>query len=361
MESDWYSANWGKMKFNPSLNTKEFFENDSKGFRRCTSTGGTITGSGGDVIIIDDPINPKQGASEKERKAAIDYFTQTLSTRLNDPKRGLYIVIMQRLHEEDLTGYLMKNMPDKFEFICIPAEETEDVRPITLKNYYSDGLYFPQRHDRLFLDDQRVALGSQGYSGQYLQSPRGEGGNLVNGSWFGRFSLSELSPGVVWHFVIDPAYTEKSINDPSAILAFAFYKGNFYIRNVVERWLDFPRLLQFIRQFVYQNGYGKSSKIYIEPKASGLSAAQSLHANTGLNVIIDKAPTIDKISRLDAVAPMIEAGRVYLLEGAQWIQGFIDQVELFPNSKHDDMVDCLSMALLKGRVFSNKSPKSKLI
>ena len=120
-------------------------------------------------------------------------------------------------------------------------------------------------------------------------------------------------------------------------------------------------MIQYIRQFAYQNGYKIGSRVYVEPKASGLSAAQSLKSYTGLSVIIDKAPTIDKVSRLDAVTPIIEAGRVYLLEGQSWIQGFIDQVEMFPNSKHDDMVDCLSMALLKGRVFTNRSPKAKVI
>ena len=363
IESPWYQKYWGdKYDFSKEINTKENFENTYMGVRKCTSTGGTITGSGGDIIIIDDPTNPKKAASEKERNVANKYFSQTLSTRLDDPNIGLFIVIMQRLHEEDLTGYILSEMADKFEHICIPAELTSNVKPEGIRQFYQDGLYFPNRHSKEFLNDQYTFLGSQGYNGQYLQTPMGEGGNRVNGAWFGRFNFNELpEEEVVWHFVLDPAYTEKTINDPSAFMAFCIYNNNMYIRAVSEKWLEFPKLVKYTKEFAHQNGYSYRSKIYIEPKASGLSAAQSLKMNTNLNIIIDKSPTVDKVSRLEAESPKIEAGRVYLLDKASWVRNFIGQVEMFPNGKHDDQVDCLTMALDKIRKIQNRAPRTKVI
>lgn len=362
IESPFYQDRWGdKYSLSKTINTKENFETTKMGVRKCTSTGGTITGSGGDVIIIDDPINPKKAASDTERKAANDYFSQTLSTRLNNPKIGLFIIIMQRLHEDDLTGYLMKEMPDRFEHICIPAELTNDVKPKELRRFYKDGLYFPARHDRDFLNDQYEFLGSAGYNGQYLQTPKGVGGNRVKGSWFGRFNMRELPQSIVWHFVIDPAYTKDTINDPSGFMAFAEHNNNMYIRSVSSGWFEFPALLKYIKSYVVENGYTFKSKIYIEPKASGLSAAQSLKAHTGLNVIIDKPPTTDKVSRFEGVTPTIEAGRVYLLDKAHWLREFVGQVEMFPNAKHDEYPDLLSMSISRIKNVRNRSPKTKVL
>lgn len=358
LESNWFTAQWGDLISNSSdsINTKEYFESTTKGIRACTSTGGTVTGLGGDIIIVDDPINPKKATSEVERNVANEFFDRTLTTRLNNPHIGLFIIIMQRLHENDLTGHLLKLRPEDFKHICIPAELVGNVVPEELRHYYENDLFFQNRFTREYLNKQKIALGSYGYAGQFLQSPSIEGGGIVKRAWFKTFSLKELpDERIVWNFVIDAAYTKKTYNDPSVIVAYTNFNNNVYIRSVSRVWYELPQLLRHIRAFAYENGYSHRSKIYIEPKASGISAAQQLKFSSGLNIILDESPKDDKVTRLSEVSPIIEAGRVHLLFNAGWVEDFLQEIEMFPNGNNDDQVDCLSMLLRKSSRLRSKA------
>jgi len=358
LESSWYVNQWGNLISSSadSINTKEYFESTSKGIRACTSTGGTVTGLGGDIIIVDDPINPKKATSDVERQVANEFFDRTLSTRLDNPDTGLFIVIMQRLHDDDLTGHLMKLRPLDFTHICIPAELTNNILPEELAHYYTDNLFFQKRFPQDYLNKQKIALGSYGYAGQMLQSPTLSGGGIVKRAWFKTFSLKELPEDrAVWNFVVDAAYTKKTYNDPSALIAFCVHQNNVYIRSVSRVWYELPQLIRHIRTFAYENGYTYKSKIYIEPKASGISAAQQIKASMNLNIILDESPKDDKVTRLSEVSPIIEAGRVHLLFNAGWVDSFLEEVELFPNGSNDDQVDCLSMLLRKVLKINSKA------
>lgn len=352
--SQWYQKNWGKhVQIANTMNTKEYFETTMRGFRACTSTGGSVTGTGGDIIIVDDPVNPKKAESDVERETANRFYDTSLSTRLDQPGIGIFIIVMQRLHQYDLTGHLLKKSPEKYKHICIPAEERDNISPPSLEKYYTDDpsggsrLFFPARFSREWLDSIRSDMGSREYSGQMLQSPRLDGGGLVNASWFGRFRLNEIPNDVRWNFVIDTAYTEKKVNDPSAIMAYCEYNDNFYIRGFSRVYFELPRLVKHIGNYTKEMGYSSRSRIYIEPKASGLSAVQQLRHSTRLNIIIDDPPKDDKVSRISDVSAVIEAGRVHLLEDASWVDDFLEEVEVFPNGKHDEAIDLLSMSLKK--------------
>jgi len=155
-----------------------------------------------------------------------------------------------------------------------------------------------------------------------------------------------------WDFFLDTAYTDKTYNDATSLLAFAKWDNNFIIRKVEEVRMEFPELIKKIQEFVHENGYTSSSRIFIEPKASGKSIVQQLKRETGLNVIEDKPPTQDKVSRVNGIAPIIESGRVYLLDG-RYIDSFLNQCAAFPNGTHDDMVDTLVMAVDKYTTRSN--------
>ena len=148
------------------------------------------------------------------------------------------------------------------------------------------------------------------------------------------------------HFVIDPAYTASQQNDPSALMAYKFFDNKWQIIEVQNVRLEFPDLIKHIGRFVHKNGYTSRSKIYVEPKASGKSIVQTLIRETGLNVKEDKPPTKDKVARVQDISASIESGRVSLLKGA-WNEEFLLQCQQFPAAKHDDMVDCLVMALNK--------------
>lgn len=362
IQTEWFRTNWGEhVQISSTNNTKEYFETTSRGIRTCTSTGGTVVGTGADIIIVDDPVSPKNAESEVERATANRFFDTSLSTRLNKPTEGGFIVIMQRLHEYDLTGYLLKKNPGKYKHICIPIEKTEqldNIRPRELEKEYTNNLFFEKRFPFEWCQSMKIELGSRQYAGQMLQSPKVEGGGLVKGSWFGRFNMKELPSDLVWNFVADTAYTKKEVNDPSGMMAFASYEDNLYIRGYTTVYKEFPALIKYMRTWVDQMGYSWKSRIYIEPKASGMSAGQQLKKESALNVILDDPPKDDKVSRISAESATIEAGRVFLLEGAHWVDDFLDQVELFPNGAHDEAIDLLSMALKKHRKSKrNKGPK----
>ncbi len=345
IESDWYKR-MANIKLTMDQNQKMFFENTKRGSRLAVSTGGTVTGRGANVIIIDDPVNPAQALSEIERSRANRYFDETLSTRLNRPGIDLFIVVMQRLHEEDLTGWLLKKNNATWKHIVIPAELTEDVKPPELKYNYKDGLFFPKRFTLKALDSFRDSLGSYAYAGQYLQTPSPRGGGLIKIDWFRYITLHSLPPDVVWDFTVDPAYTTKQENDPSALMAYTTHNGVMVIRSVVAKRLEMPQLMDYLSTFVRDNGYTDQSRIYIEPKASGKSLKQMMVQSTGLNVIEDKPPMVDKKSRVNTITPMMESRGVDLVRGP-WNDSFIQECISFPAAKHDDMVDCLVMGLGK--------------
>ena len=349
IETIWYQSYWPHVSISSDENTKSKFSNTASGMRRATSTGGSITGSGGDVLTIDDPLNPKKAASEIERKAANDYFDKTLSTRLDHPEVGLFLIIMQRLHQDDLTGHCLEKDVDKTKYrhICIPAELGDNVQPVELREKYIQGLFFPNRFRLEYLLDQKAKLGSSAYAGQYNQRPEAEGGTMLKKVWFRYFALHELPRNLPWNFTLDGAYTKDKVNNASVILCYTMYQYDLYIRDVAVVWKSFPELIRFIPEFTMRNGYNRRSKIYIEPKANGISIQQMLHKNTQLNVILDKPPTTDKISRVTTAIPFTEAGRTLLLQDSAWVEPFLYELGIFPNGKEDGQVDCYCMAVDK--------------
>ena len=354
IESDWFIEHFPNVKISKDENTKSKFTTPNGGLRYSTSTGGTVTGMGADIIVIDDPQNPQLARSEVERENANRFFNETLRSRLNNPDNGVFIVIMQRLHENDLTGMLLNKEPDNWKHICLPAELSDNVIPNTLKKYYVDDLLFPQRLSLNVLDSFKLGLGSYGYSGQYMQLPSPADGGIIKRNWFE--VVKEVPKDVTVNFFLDTAYTDKSYNDATSLMAAIYVNNIVYIKEVKAVRLEFPELLKEIQSFVLVNGYTNQSRIYVEPKASGKSIVQQLKKTTGLNIIEDTPPTQDKVSRVSAITPTIEAGRVKLLDG-RYIDEFLNECSAFPNGNHDDMVDTLVMCVNKYTI-SNKNVRA---
>ena len=347
--SDWFKELFPYVELSADEKQKTKYSTPKGGLRYATSTGGTVTGMGADVIVIDDPQNPQHARSDKERENSNTFFNETLRSRLNNPSEGMFIIIMQRLHENDLTGMLLDLEPNEWKHISLPAEVSDNVVPSYLKDFYTDGLLFPQRLNFKTLEGFKIGLGSYGYSGQYMQLPSPSEGGLLKRDWFKDIKLPLLdakgNPApIVWDFFIDSAYTNKSHNDATALMCAGYFENNLYIKEVKGVRLEFPELIREIQSFASSNGYSNSSRVYIEPKASGMSILQQLKRSTGLNVIADKPPTQDKVSRVAAISPVIESGRVFLNDG-RYIDPFLDECAAFPNGTHDDMVDTLVMAL----------------
>jgi predicted phage terminase large subunit-like protein len=350
--SDLYRRLYPHVQLHATRNARHNYRTTEGGQRFSCGTGGAVLGVHAHVLIPDDPINPKEAASEADLKAANRWMNETLSGRKVDRNITLTILIQQRLHEDDPSGHDLRIRPGEIRHICLPAEDTDDVRPPELRGMYKDGLLDPVRLSRAVLDREKIKLGSFGYSAQMLQRPVPEEGGILKKGWFKVLSMEDVLgmarqwlPGAPsWNFTADLAYTAKEINDPSGILAYSRIGPYVAIRCAERFRLEQPDLERRLPTWTMANGYSDRSMLMIEPKANGISTVQNLRARTKLNVIASKAPTKDKVSRTRDVSPLIESGRVILVDG-DWVETFLDEVCNFPFARHDEFVDCLTMAL----------------
>lgn len=356
LKSEWFNDRWGhlfKMKYDE--NRKSQYANDKTGMRTATSIGGTLIGRHADIFIVDDPLDPRRAASEVEIEKPNRWWDTTVATRLTDQAVSVRIIVMQRLHINDLTGHCLTKNPTGYRHICLPGKISDDVRPREMAAKYTDGYLDPVRFGPAVLDKLKVNLGSLEFAGQIMQTPIPEEGNLMKpDKWFKKFSLSELEEKawkneheLAWDMAIDGAFTEDEINAPTALMAYAWFENQLYIREVTNVWMELPELIKFIPEFAHRNQVGKISRIFIEPKASGMPAAQMLNKNTTLNVILDKEPRGDKVARAKASLPFMEAGKVHTLQNAAWEEEYYTQLKTFPTGKYKDMVDVTTMTINK--------------
>lgn len=364
IKSDKFRMLFDGFKIRRDSDNKSFYSNDKKGERKAVSTGGAVTGSHAHLLLIDDPINPKQSNSETLLKTANKWISETLPTRKVDAAITPTILIMQRLNEDDPTSLLLseKEKGGKIKHICLPSDDTFPIYPNALKNNYIDGVMNPMRKNKVVLNEFKRKLGSVMFAAQMGQQPAPMDGNLIKKDWFQWYNKTNIIQQVIndkltVYFYLDSAYDEKSDkgNDPSALMAFVRINKDFYILECVEVWLNFPDLIKFLPKFYKRNLGTKLSVLYIEPKATGVSIYQVLRkSDIPFRVRKDVSPKDSKLVRLTSQTPTIEDLRVYLPSGESWTDSFISQCVTFPNSKHDDMVDCLSASL---RLWKKLKPR----
>jgi len=352
----------GLIQLKSDQNNKGLYENRQRGRRLSTSVGATVTGFHADIIIVDDPINPQMAFSDTTRKNANYWLEQTLSNRKTDKKRSFTIIVMQRLHDEDPIGVkLEKKIP--FKHICLPAELTDldNVRPKKLSLLYKGGLLDPGRMTPEVLQKEKTVLGSVGYAGQYLQSPKSATGNLFKREWIKYYR--ELPKTRRFRTVCswDTAYKIKQENDFSVCTVWAEYETGFYLIGFFHGKLEYTELKNQIQLMAVEF---KPNVILIEDKASGQSAIQELKR---LNLpIYPVSPDKDKILRANQITPTFEAGNIYF-PFSEYINLIIDQLTGFPTTKHDDIVDSITQFInwARGRtagipvIASAKHAKSK--
>lgn len=347
IKSDQYQELFGDLfQIRRDIDSKERFANDKGGERISTTVGGTITGFGAEIICVDDPQDPATAEQEVERERVIKYWIETLYNRLTPLNLGIRFLLQQRLHEADLSGHLLKEQPENFIHICLPAEESKDVKPIILHQFYRQGLLDPIRLSKIELDKLRK-LGSRYFAGQYMQIPSPAEGNIIKKEWFDIVEPTSMAREPVnepIHFFVDSAYTADTENDPTVIMP-CFVRDNFlYVLDISEEWLEFPQLCAHIINYTKKFQVSDNSKIFIEPKASGKSIVQQLRFSTKLNVIEVVAPDKDKVTRAHAITPRLEGRRVKLVNGS-YVTDYLDQLGAFPNGLHDDKVDVTVMAV----------------
>jgi len=201
--SPWYKNAFPEFAISAKQNEKQKFATTKNGYRFATSVGGTLTGEGGNILIVDDPHNPQQIMSEKYRTKTIEWFKNTFSSRLNDKKKGVIIIVMQRLHENDLTGYLLKNS-DEWHHLNLPAIATKNEN-ISIGNFSATRkkgeLLHSKREGESEIERAKSELGSFAFSAQYQQNPVIKTGGMIKPQWFKRHNLVfsyNKTPQRVW-------------------------------------------------------------------------------------------------------------------------------------------------------------------
>jgi predicted phage terminase large subunit-like protein len=340
IQSDKFKKYFPDLEIKHDQNNKGHYKNTQGGERYATSVGGTITGFHAHLLIGDDPINPKGAASEAERDSANSFMDTTLSTRKVNKSVSLIMLVMQRLNEKDPTGNWL-NKPGKEIFhICLPGELSNDVKPVELKENYVDGLLDPIRLNAHDLAGLKIDMGSYGYAGQIQQRPAPEDGGIWK-KWFIPVpdkdfpDVEDLSHyGTDW----DLAYTENEKNSASAFVSAGKLEEKMYVNAMGFKWVEFPDLIKFMN--------ATESPHYIEAKASGKSAKQTLSKN-GIPAVEVKVVGGDKIARATLATPYAEAGLVYIRESLlnKLYNDDKQGILVFPNGAHDDLQDALVQAI----------------
>jgi predicted phage terminase large subunit-like protein len=339
IQSEWYQERWGtRFRLSGDQNVKTEFQNDCRGVMVATSIGGTATGKGGNRLVIDDPHDPQKAESEVQRESAIRFFDRTLSNRLDDKKRDAIVVVMQRLHESDLSARCLEL---GYTHLCLPAESegpTVVAFPSGREVSRSDGeLLWPEREGPAEIVSVKAALGSYAYAGQYQQRPAPAGGGMFKREWFPIVEASPVAVAARCRFW-DMAAT--SDGDYTVGVKMARSKeGLFYIEDVTRgRWTPFERD-KIILQTAQLDGTSVAIYVEQEPGSAGKSVTDAMIRMLVGYPVYAERPTGDKQVRATPFAAQCEAGNVRLVKNIGANHAFIDEHASFPFGKHDDQVD----------------------
>jgi predicted phage terminase large subunit-like protein len=353
LQSGWYRRMWGdRFRLSGDRNQVGQYMNDKRGQMIATSIGGTTQGRGCDIAIIDDPVSPDQALSDAERRTANGWIDNTLRSRLNDPASGAIVLVMQRLHELDPTGYLLNQEPGVWTHLRIPleAEETETWRfPIsgTVIQRDAGGILMPRRFTESAVEElKRHRLR---WAGQYQQRPSPMGGNLIKRSEVRYYGGIDPNTGLpderlptsfdMKVISVDCAFKDTATSDYVAIGVVGVKGRRRYVLNLVNAHLDAAATEAEIRR---QRDVHRVSAVLIEDKANGPAVVQRLKINVPGVIAIN--PQGGKVARMFAAAPEWQSGDWYVDRNAAWTEPFVEQITMFPNAAHDDQADMMSQA-----------------
>jgi predicted phage terminase large subunit-like protein len=373
MRSEWYTR-WFRSEASPfagnpwdfsaDTDQKTYYSNTEGGHRVSLGVGGKGTGYRGDCLIIDDPISAKDAHSKLARDAVIRWKTETMANRFNDQERAAQILIMQRLHEEDLSGFLLRE--GGWEHLRLPSrfEAKNPCRTRTWRgvDFYTDQrktegeLLFPEKFPDRVLEGLHKSVGSYGFAGQYQQRPAPAEGGMLKREWFSRrWTLpGAIAPeGIqartvptdfeLYSIFVDAAFKKTDDSDKVAIGVFGIKGPDVYLLRLAWERMTFTetvtRLVDLKAKFPMVNG------IFIEDKANGSAIIDTL--KNKVPGIVPIEPDGGKESRIASVSPFIEAGNFWLPLSATWLDDFITEACAFPKAPHDDAIDMTAYALLR--------------
>jgi predicted phage terminase large subunit-like protein len=401
IKSDWYQDRWGdQFQILKSADAKRLFENDRNGRRLASSVTSRATGEGGDRLVVDDPHNARVSENENKRKEVIEWWTQTMSSRVNTAD-AVKVITAQRTHHADVIGHAWAEMlagGEQYELLILPMEydprlygngfdlgpeddepedddetEEDEDRPLTLADFEEDnspkpiqlipvvnGLGFrdprtekgellvPEQWPRSFIEIQKRNMTEYKYAGQYQQSPSPAEGGKFKDEYWGTYNYNAL-----WHqglrpsmIFVDSAYGVED-GDPTAVATWGVLGGRLFVMAAYELELELPDLRRRLRDI-----HAKwKVPFMIEKKATGISLIQDLRrggdsdALPALPVMEFIPDGMSKEERAFSCVPYVAGGLVYLPEGADWVDDFKRQHKQFPKGAHDDLVDTTAMAI----------------
>lgn len=360
IESDWYRSlvDW---KLSDDQNLKEHFKNDRQGARVCVSVGGKVTGQGAVRLIIDDPIDGKDALSSTKRENVIEWYKSAFSSRASDPQRTARVIVMQRVHEADLTGWIVENQGSMWEILKLPAiYEPENASPPTSLGWVdprkkAGDLLWPARMGPDQIKAQQISMGAIAFAGQYQQRPVPSDGAIFRKSMF-RFYDERALPRARMHIIHswDMSFKGGENNDYVVGQVWGRHGSSFYLIDQIRDKMDFAATAKAVVRLVKQY---PPAAIYVEDKANGPAVMSALKKHIAGIVAVN--PDGGKEARAHAVTPLFEAGDVFLPDPdrAPWVHDLTDELLRFPKARHDDQVDALTQALNR---LHNNMPRAAL-
>jgi predicted phage terminase large subunit-like protein len=369
IESPWYQAQWSdRFQLRKDQNAQGRYENNRTGYRISSSVGGSATGEGGDCVIVDDPHNLQEIHSETIREGVLTWWDEVMASRLNDPKTGARVIIQQRAHERDLAGHVLEQ--GGYTHLNLPMEYTPQTYVfhgrVVDPRMQPGELLCPERIGPEQIDELKTRLGSWAYNGQYQQTPAPTGGGIFKRWWWRYWQPKggHLPPVIVpgpdgEKLAVHPVDLPEELSEVilSWDMAFKDLQDSDYVAGHVwgrlgadkylldrdHRRLDFPESQKAVRAMSAK--WPQAHAKLIEDKANGPAIIASLkHEIPGL---IPVDPGGGKVARAHAVAPVIEAGNVYVPHPQlyPWVDAYLHEHDVFPAGAHDDDVDATTQAL----------------
>lgn len=341
MSSDWYQRAFPNVRLT-KRNVSDF-ETSAGGGRLSTSVGGVITGRGADIVIIDDPMKADDALSEVRRQDVLEWFDTALMSRLDDQATSSIVLVMQRLHEADLAGELLRR--GTWNELRLSAIATKDeLIPLTRGRFHQRREGYPLHAARWPIDALLEKKKEEPYvfAAQWQQDPVSRVGAFVQAKWFGQYDEPPVTGTVTQSW--DTANKTTVRSDWSVGITARYYMNRWYILDVFRKRVEFGELMSSLCAACREH---RVDRLLIEDASSGQALIHQIRydAPDGVVYPIPITPTADKIARFEAIASRIENGSVVLPRTAPWLADFVAELVRFPGGSHDDQADALAQLI----------------
>jgi predicted phage terminase large subunit-like protein len=347
IQSDKYQACFPEVKMREDQNTKGYFTNTASGMRYSIGVGGSVIGMHAHFLIPDDPIDPLSAISDEELLKSNRWCQETLPSRKVDKDIAIIMMIMQRLHQNDPAGAWLAKAKGNVKHICLPAEITDNVRPVSLRRHYVDGLLDPVRLSRRVLDETRVDLGEYGYACQFLQTPIPPGGGLFQVDKIIRVPPNQAPE----HYDIEYRYWDKAGTEKGGDYTVGARGGRvydplmrrngFWITAIHRGQWDSGTREREIMRIAAIDGRAVRIAVEQEPGSGGKESAEATASRLAGYRVKLVSNSGDKTQRADEFSSQVNSGNVYVVDGP-WVDAFLEELKFFPYGTYDDQVDATS-------------------